>query len=359
MSSIKLTKDIQVIVDGCTETEWNVMLRAFSDATINQTWSFGASLSGENNLSHLLVKSAENILAVAQVRLYTLPLIGKGLAYLPWGPLWHLKESALNTDNLRYMLCALIKEYVERRGLYLRILPHIWETDPNAEKLKNIFSEEGFDWKQSTDMTLHVDLSPSLESIRKGFHQKWRNLLNSAEKHGLSFIEGRSQQIFNEFMRVYRSMIERKNYDNPVDIEKFAAMFERLPEELRPLVILTGKGDDYYAGGVFSTIGDTGIFLLGAVNEEGMKTKASYLVQWRVINYLKENEFKKYDLGGVDPEETPNTFHFKAGLCGKNPAIERRLGEFNACTSYISKLAVKFGESYRSHRYSKSKIKEE
>jgi lipid II:glycine glycyltransferase (peptidoglycan interpeptide bridge formation enzyme) len=68
------------------------------------------------------------------------------------------------------------------------------------------------------------------------------------------------------------------------------------------------------AGHVASFLGDTCVYLLGATSEEGLRTKAAYLLQWRVIQAAHEKGFKWYDLGGIDPEANPGVHHFKRGL---------------------------------------------
>ena len=333
--------------DEVGEYDWNQLIVKFADATINQTWSFGASLSGDQNLSHVLLKHGNEIVAAAQVRLYQMPLIKRGLAYLPSGPLWEIRGQKRNMEHLRLILRALQHEYVGHRHLYLRILPRLWDQDPNADQLRAIFKDEGFKWQTSRGTTLLLNLIPSLEEIRKQFNQKWRNLLNNAERQNLTVEEGGSIDTFNDFKKLYKSMIERKNYLNPVDIHKFSFMFNRSNATIRPWVIVCYQNGIPQAGGVFSILGEAGIYFLGATNEAGMKSKASYLVQWRIINYLKQAGFKYYDLGGVSPERTPTTFHFKAGLCGKNPKLVYRLGDFYCCSSLLSYLTVSLGEWLR------------
>jgi lipid II:glycine glycyltransferase (peptidoglycan interpeptide bridge formation enzyme) len=36
------------------------------------------------------------------------------------------------------------------------------------------------------------------------------------------------------------------------------------------------------------SIGDTGVYLFGATNDEGMKNKGSYLLQWKAIQWMKK-----------------------------------------------------------------------
>ena len=65
------------------------------------------------------------------------------------------------------------------------------------------------------------------------------------------------------------------------------------------------------AGLVASAMGDSAIYLLGATSDDGLNAKGAYLLQWTLIQWLKENGFKWYDLGGIDPEGNPGVYSFK------------------------------------------------
>jgi lipid II:glycine glycyltransferase (peptidoglycan interpeptide bridge formation enzyme) len=47
-----------------------------------------------------------------------------------------------------------------------------------------------------------------------------------------------------------------------------------------------------------------------------MKAKGSYLLQWRMMQWLRERGCRGYDLGGVNPTRNPGVYHFKSGVGG-------------------------------------------
>ncbi len=81
-------------------------------------------------------------------------------------------------------------------------------------------------------------------------------------------------------------------------------------------------------------MGNRAIYLLGATNEQGMKVKCAYLMQWRMIQWLKETEVVYYDLGGINPEKNPGVYHFKEGLGGQDVLY---LNPLVACVSAPSR----------------------
>src|SRR5881392_3457596 len=109
------TGSFTISVDQIGEQDWNKLLPTFSDASIYQTWAYGAVCWGEKQLSHLLLKRGAEVVAAAQLRLVRLPVVNKGVAYLRWGPLWRLRGQPIEPSVLDEMLSALHNEYVDRR----------------------------------------------------------------------------------------------------------------------------------------------------------------------------------------------------------------------------------------------------
>ena len=176
--------------DNVSRDEWTCLLQQFDDATIYQTWTYGAVRWGEKSLSHQVVKRSGEVIAIAQVAIKKVPFLGLGVAYIPWGPLWRKKGNAGDLENLQYAVKFLKDEYVKKRGLVLRIGPNI--VAEQDDRIENLFQEEGFSLNSSARRyrTLLVDLTPQIEMLRKNLNQKWRNMLNQAEKKGLEIIEG-------------------------------------------------------------------------------------------------------------------------------------------------------------------------
>jgi lipid II:glycine glycyltransferase (peptidoglycan interpeptide bridge formation enzyme) len=96
---------------------------------------------------------------------------------------------------------------------------------------------------------------------------------------------------------------------------------------------------------VVSALGDSGIYLLGATSEEGLKPRGAYLLQWRALQWLKERGCRWYDLGGINPETNPGVFHFKSGLGGKDV---RQLPALELSGNWMSTFCVRAAENGRS-----------
>jgi lipid II:glycine glycyltransferase (peptidoglycan interpeptide bridge formation enzyme) len=336
-----------VEVDKIGESEWSELLSGFSDASIYQTWAFGAVRWQEKNLSHLVLKRDGEVVGMAQLRIIRPVGIPLGVAYLRWGPLVQRRGTELDPEIVGAMSSALREEYVRKRGLYLEILPNAFAGSARAEIFQSAFS--GFDNKRGISneqyRTFVLDLSPTLEELRRNLDKKWRNQLNAAERNDLRIVRGDTPEDYRRFCALYSQMWQRKKFQTSVDIDEFGRIQQQLPETLRLRILVCEFRGEPVSGLVCSAIGESGVYLLGATNDEGMKVKASYLLQWAMIQSLKQSGSRYYDLGGIDPEENPGVYHFKSGFSG---ADRSHIDCFAACESSSSAALVKAGQLLRS-----------
>lgn len=336
-------------VDRITEAEWSVLLSRFDDATINQTWIYGSIRWGEANLSHVVLKKEGEIVAAVQLRIVKLPAIKRGIAYISWGPMWRTREKQRNIEYLRQMLKALLTEYTVRRGLLLRILLNVFDCDVNSDSIRSIFSKEGFQCKLSPYRTFLLDLEPSLEQLRANLSREWRRNLRKAESCNLKIIEGSEDEIYETVNSLYKEMLGRKGFVPLMDVNQVGMIQSYLPEFLKMRIFLCELDGKPIAALVGSGLGDTGIELIAATNDRALKVNASYLLRWRMIQWLKENGCHWFDLGGIDPEKNPGSYHAKSGLAGKSGRDTRHIGQFEACQNLLSSFVVKVGDRVRMH----------
>lgn len=340
-----MISDYRIEIDSVNKDEWHDLLLQFDDATLYQTWSYGAIRWNRKNLSHLIVKKNEEVIGIAQATIKKVPFVGAGIAYIPWGPLWQKKGEDRNLKNLQATIAALQEEYVTHRGLFLRIMPHIVEDD-STKKILSIYEDVGFrkNSSESKYRTFLVDLSPSLSEIRKKLDQKWRNQLNRSEKNELTTVEGDSDELYKIFLDLQREMHGRKKYDPGVDYNEFGEIQKDLPDPVKMKIIVCEYQGAPVTATIVSDIGDTGIYLFGATGDKGLKLKGAYLSQWLMIQWLKEKGCRWYDLGGIDPERNPGVYHFKAGLSGKEVY---HIGQFEMCKSILSNMSIRMGDVLR------------
>lgn len=335
-----VSAEFQVEVDHITAAEWSRLLLQFEDANLYQTWSYGAIRWGEKNLSHLVLRRGGAVVGIAELRLIRQRYFPGGIAYMRWGPMCQLRGQELDPETLAQMAAALHEEYVLKRRMFLRVLPNAFAGSRKAELFRAAFCRfaTGPIGQPGPDRTIVLDLTPTLEALRKGLDQKWRNQLNRAEKNGLVILEGSGTEHYEVFLKLYQDMWSRKKFDTSVDVEEFGRIAADLPEGLKMRILICEDKGVPVSGIVCSTIGNMGIYLLGATSEAGLNSKGAYLLQWNMIKWLKENGRKYYDLGGIDPEKNPGVYHFKCGFSGDDVT---RLGPVECCETFLSSLCMK------------------
>jgi Acetyltransferase (GNAT) domain len=335
--------DFQADVDNVTERQWAELIDHFEDANIYQTWAYGSVRWGERNLSHLVLKQGSTACGIAQLRIVRPGHLNFGIAYLRWGPLCHLKGGELDTNVAHAMAAALRAEYVDKRRLFLEVLPNAFAGSARAKTIQSAL--DSFSNRRTvTDekyRTFLLELTPSLEELRKKLDKKWRNQLNAAERNPLEIVEGDSASQYLAFSHLYAQMWQRKKFATSVNIEEFGDINERLPTSQKVRIFLCHYQGQPVAGVVCSVIGNSAIYLLGATVEEAMKLKAAYLLQWSVIRWLKNRGVKYYDLGGIDPAVNPGVYHFKSGLSGVDVS---HLEATAACESKASRFFVRLAQ---------------
>lgn len=330
----------QVEVDGATPAEWSQMLDLFDDANLYQTWSYGAVRWGRKNLSHLVLKRDGEVVGMAQLRIIRPTRLKFGMAYLRWGPVCHRRAAELDAGTVLAVARALENEYVFKRGLLLQILPNAFVGSPRAALFQSGFSRFRQELRSpaNTYRTFVLDLAPTIEQLRKNLDAKWRNKLTQSEKKELRVFAGNGIDDYGTFCRMYNEMWKRKAFETTVDVEEFGRLQADLPEAHRMRILICEQNGVPVAGVVVSAIGDSAIYVLGATSDDGLNAKGAYLLQWTMVQWLKENGFKWYDLGGIDPEGNPGVYSFKRGFSG---ADVHQLTPFVASNSVVSSAIVR------------------
>lgn len=331
-----------------TKAEWFEYLTSFDDATIYQTWSYGAVRWGEDSLSHVVIKQGNNIIALAQATITKLPVVGTGIAYIPWGPIWKRKNLEKDYEHFRRIIHSLQHEYVKKRHLLLRLAPN--EIDDDA-MIRTILDSEGFQCTAKPYRTYHIDLTQSEDELHKGMARRWRRALKGAEKENLKILSGTDDELYCMYLNLYNDMHDRKKFEEGVDPNEFRLIQKNLPQDIKMHILICEFENKPIASLMASLIGSTGVGLLGATATEGLNLGGFHLLNWRMIQWLKECGALIYDFGGYDPEKNPGTASFKDGLPGRDLY---HIGHFEACENTLSELTVKWGQRYKDYKAKKA-----
>ncbi len=330
-------------IDKTSESNWNHVLEHFDDANIWQTWSYGAVKFGEGNLSHIVLKRHGQIVAAAQLALLPIPVIRKRIAYIKYGPMRRLRGQAPNADVDLTMLRAIIETYVERKRFVLRFMPRVLAG--GEYDLPALLREVEIPWRhRASGGTFLIDLSPTAEEQMAGLRKSWRAVLTKARKRGLKVVELGAEAGVDALLNLYNEMLARKKFTDQSEIALLPELQAKLPGAFKFKIAACLDDDRISALNVYSIIGDTGISLYGATDQRGRENGSSYLLDWWVLNRLKEKGMKWYDLGGAGD---PKVNVYKRGLAGKHGGAEPFAGKFDISTRRATLRAFALADSAR------------
>ncbi len=297
------------------QTQWESAVRQFRDYSYRQTWAYGVQLASRRGATteHVAIRCGDDTIGLADVRIKRLPLIGGGLAYISGGPLVRGLDGS-DDELARFELAveALVREFVHRRGLTLRIAAPLGTADHNQAVAQRL-GHAGFRPSEHAAAyhTVLLDVDRPLEDIRSSFHRHWRRHLNNSERQGLEVTFGTEPDRFEQIARMSDALRARKGYELDLDARFYAEVQRDLDDRDQLVAGLVLKAGTPVAGNITSVHGDTAVYLVGASTEEGLECRAGYMMHWRTIELLRSRGLPWYDLGGIDPVANPGVASFK------------------------------------------------
>ena len=305
-------------INQLSKDQWQASATRFLDNNYQQAWEYSHALAEmrQAKCEHVAIQAEDELIGLANIRLRSLPVIGGGIVYISGGPLARFGNS---DDIKRFARClkALQSEYVDKRGLALRILAPVGNPDWNEQALK-VFADSNFSItdRSRSYRTFLLDINRSLDDIRSTCSKYWRRNLRRAEAKGFEITEGDTSEHFKSVCNLYDKLLRRKKFSVELDAEFYADLQTQLKGNDRFIAFTVNYKGDAVAGLICSMLGDTSVPLILAADEEGLRNYAVYLLQWHSIEIAHERGQCYYDLGGIDPEKNIGVYNFKKGLRG-------------------------------------------
>lgn len=325
-------------VDAIAPDAWDGIAAEFDDPTYEQTACLARGQWGARRVSSLLLRQSGVAVAGAQVVILTPPLVGRGLAYVKFGPFWRRRGQPADPGIYRSVIRALVTEYCERRGHCLTVLPRPNPDHHDAEC--GILTELGF----AVRRPLHdpnrylVDVSLAPEAGLRSLAQKWRYNLKQAQGNGIEMRLGDSEADLATFVALHDAMVSRKRHDAPDALHMLPSLSSRLVERMRPKVVLAFHEGRPVAGAVVGLLGDTAHYVFGASDDSALPLKAGYALHWWIAGWLRDEGVHWYDLGGEVSD--PGLRQFKKGFVGKSGRVVPINGEFDFWTNAWGRIAA-------------------
>lgn len=339
----------EVSIDDFSQDQWERYACEFADYNIYQTWAY-QQVRGEmdnHKVSRFILKDQDNrMVTMGQVRIKHVKLLGLKIGYIQLGPLFRRRNIKVEwpLNALKY----LREYYLSNQVHVLRMVPNIY-TNETVENCAEILTAAGFrrinNIKPYRTMLFPLDIDE--DQMKKLFHGKWRAALRKAEKNGMVVYESRDVQFLRALEEIYLKSQERKRFKG-LNIKEFIRTQERLLISQKMNMIVVKKADDLLTIDVNSYLGDTAVGLFQASTENGLFLGASYLAWWHTFLAAKRAGMKRYDMGGVDPDNNPHVYQFKSRMGGQEAF---HIGIFEAYSSTHARVVWRTCE--RIYRYFK------
>jgi len=329
----------EMILDGpFSQSDWNSAISQFADLNLLQTWEYAEAASRTRALEvrRLLFKADGQVIGAAQAFVRAIPYIGGGAVLINRGPLWQCESATPST--LAAILFALREYWVSQRGMYLRIAPAMQA----GEGLPSLFKEAKYDVAEYSRpwISARLDLSNSVETLRRSLRANWNAHLRKAESTGIKVDCGPEEKLLDHIRTELEQLIARKQFTSPVT-SKFLGAFQDLADDKHKLWSFTATHGEQPLGGIaLARYGSVCEYLVGAVNDEGKRLGAGQLLLWSAVMNAKDSGYQWFDLGGMDPEGTPKgILHFKSGLSPKSYEL---VGDFEAFSPGLINRAIRW-----------------
>ena len=275
-----------------TPATWANFLTRFPNAHILQTTGWG-QLKKEFDWEVVHVISgdgSEQNECGAQILFKRLPL-GLSLAYIPRGPI------GSGWNRLWPDLDEICKK---KRAVFLKVEPDIWEGDPGTLSIEQ--KPSGFLLSQheiQPPRTLVVDLNGSEDQILGRMKQKTRYNIRLARRKGVVIRETGDIDVFYKLMQATGErdtfgVHSKEYYQRALDLFEprgncalFCAEFEGQP----------------LAGLMVFAYGERAWYFYGASSNQHRHVMPTYLLQWKAMQWARDQGCSEYDLWGVPDED--------------------------------------------------------
>ncbi len=309
-------------IRAIAEADWPDLATRFRDFGFEQSLAYSRAAARRIGARCAFVEVRRDGVAVAAAaaRIKPLPLLGRGIAWIPAGPLMlpvdgPAPDAALTGD----ILWALRRHFAEGAGHVLRLrLPGTALHDPAG--VRAIAAGAGFTptGRAAAYHSTAIDLSRDADQLMQQFQGKWRTDLRFALKSDLKLDHGDDAAMRARFLALFRSVQAAKGFAPDITPEFHFALADANPAgpDYRLDILIATKDGADLAGIVTGASGRNAVYLFGATAEAGRGLRAGYFLTWEGIALARSRGQDWYDMGGIDHAANPDVARFKDRMNG-------------------------------------------
>ena len=296
-----------------SSAEWPDYAVQFGDLSFEQslTYTLASARRIGARAEFWAVEHGGRPVAAAALRIKTPPGLGRGIGWIPSGP---LLLSDQRPPDLKAVLQALRGQLVCMDGHILRLrLSGLAMQDQG--QVRAVAAAAGFAGTLRAPLyqSLAMNLRDGEQTLMQRLDGKWRTDLRFALKSGLILDQGNSPALQARFLALFQAVQTAKGFAPDITPEFHFALSG--PDYALDVMIATKDGQDL-GGVVIGTTGRTATYLFGATAEAGRRLKAGYFLTWQGMMLARQRGLHWYDMGGIDREANPDVARFKDRMNG-------------------------------------------
>ena len=330
------------LVDALESEEFDRILDGFDDACFDQHHAYKES-QWPGRTSTFLAYRDRHLIGGAVVVLMALPVFGRGIANIRFGPFWIRNGREPFAHDYRSIIRLLVQEYAVKRGHMLTILPQPSARFGTLES--DLLVKQGFrtSCPKVDSNRYFVDLRLSQTQQMASLGQKWRYNLRKALANDLHFRRNKDALALETFKSLHGQMVARKRVKIHDDLRLVEKLMDQPPAGIKPRIYFAYAQGEPVAGAVTISMGDAAVYMFGASTNQALSAKAGYFLQWHIIKDLSGQKASFYELGG--DLNSAGLRQFKKGLVGRRGVIVPMPSNHTYCVSsagYLCGNTVQF-----------------
>ncbi len=227
------------------------------------------------------------------------------------GPLW-LEEYG-NAAHQESFFTEFARLFPARFGRRRRIIPE-WQDAPESRRIMGALGYKRLE--RAGYQTYQLDLRPDFETLRSNLKQKWRNVLNKAERQDLEITWDNSAAGIAEILLLDQQAQREKGFHaaSMPFMQELTAVYRKNGHILAGKILQDGN---ICSAILFFCHGSGATYQIGWNSDSGRTLGANNFLIWNACVQLKKKGVKYVDLGGFNEEDAAGVGRFKAGLDGE------------------------------------------
>lgn len=222
------------------------------------------------------------------------------------GKLWYLpKGPGINNFDDLMKLTTPLNAFAKTQGVFaVKIEPELAKNEKTNQALlaAGLVKVRPI---QPNFSTVIIDLKPSTETIMKNFNQKGRHAINRAKRDGVittrvPFNRDNALDMYNLLVETAKGKFHTRHFNY------YYHFWQNFVDEGRGQLFFAHYNGELVATAFAVYLGEKGTYKDGASVRKKTTYGASHLLQWEVMNWLKERGVTSYDLCGAPPSDMIN-----------------------------------------------------